>query len=176
MAELNNAYAAALFALSSEAGTCEEVSSGLKDLVTVFSENPDYVELLSNPALPKSERAALAHAAFDGRISQDLVSFVLLLCDGGHLREIEDCAEDFEGLYQASLRTATAHVRSAVALTEEQKTRLCARLGALTGKTVTLSCTVDSALLGGLTVEIDGTVYDGSLRHRMDDMKKVMDQ
>lgn len=176
MAERNNAYAAALFSLAAESDSCEEMSRGLKDLVAVFSENPEYVELLSSPALAKSERAALAHAAFDGRLPEDLVSFVLLLSEGRHLGELEDCAAEFDGLYRAYLRTATARVLSASELTEDQKVRLKARLEQISGKTVALSCAVDPALLGGLRVELDGTVYDGSLRRRMDDIKKVIDQ
>lgn len=176
MAERNNAYAAALFSLAAESESLEEMSSGLKDLVAVFSQNPQYTELLSSPALPKSERAALAHAALDGHLPQDLVSFVLLLAEGGHLGELEECASEFDGLYRDYLRSATARVVSAVALSEDQKLRLKTRLEQISGKKILLSCTVDASLLGGLRVDLDGTVYDGSLRRRMDDIKKVMDQ
>ena len=176
MAERNNAYAEALFALAAETGMCEEISSGLNLLTELFSQYPEYAELLSTPALSKEERASLAHAAFDGRIPADLISFLLILCDKRDLEELSACSEAYDGLYRDSLRTATAYVCSATELTEEQKERLKGRLEKISGKRVFLSCIVDPSLLGGITVELDGTVYDGSLRHRMDDMKKVMDQ
>lgn len=176
MAEMNKAYAAALFALGQDSGTSQALSEGVKLLTRVFSEYPEYVELLSSPALPSSERETLVREAFDGRIPADLVSFLLLICQGGHLGEWDACAEEFEELYQESLRSATATVRSAVELTEEETSRLRARLEALSGKTVTLACSVDPSLLGGIVAELDGTVYDGSLRRRMDQIKKVMDE
>ena len=176
MAELNKAYASALFALALENGTEAEISAGLKDMKEVLEENPEYADLLSAPTVPKSERAALVHAALDGRLPEDLISFLLLLCDGGLLNEFEACASDYEALYRAHLRTQTAYVVSAVALSEEQKCHLKERLETLSGKSVTLQCSLDPSLLGGMTVELDGKVYDGSLRHRMDEMKKVLDQ
>ena len=176
MAELNKAYASALFTLAQETGEEGAVEEGLKTLVGVFADHPEYELLLSAPSLSKTERDALVHQAFDGRLPEDLISFLLLLCQGGHLKELESCAAEYEALYQRSLRLATAKVCSAVALTKDQKEKLQNRLETLSGKQVTLSCTVDPALVGGITVELDGKVYDGSLRRRMDDIKKVMEQ
>jgi F-type H+-transporting ATPase subunit delta len=176
MAEQNKAYASALFALALESGEGAEISAGLKDLTEAMKANPEYAELLSTPVLPKSERAALVHQAFDGRLPGDLISFLLLLSEGGRLKELEACAEDFEALYQAHLRSQTAYVTSATELTEEQKQRLKERLEAQSGKTVTLQCSVDASLLGGVRVDFDGRVFDGSLRRRMDEIKKVLDQ
>ena len=51
-----------------------------------------------------------------------------------------------------------------------------AALSARMGRTVTLTCTVDESLLGGLTVCVDGKVLDGSLRHRLHAVKDVMKQ
>jgi F-type H+-transporting ATPase subunit delta len=174
--ELNKAYASALFSLAQESGNASEISEGMKTLLSVFEENPEYAVLLSSPSVSKTERTELVHRAFDGNLPADLISFLLLLCTGGHLKELKACAEEYEYLYRVSLRVATAEVRSAVALTEDQKEKLRNRLQTLSGKQVTLSCTVDPTLVGGLTVEVDGTVYDGSLRRRMDEMKKVMEQ
>ncbi|MBP3301039.1 MAG: ATP synthase F1 subunit delta [Clostridia bacterium] len=174
--ELNKAYASALFSLAREAGNAAEIGEGLKTLTQIFAENPEYGLLLASPSVPKTERTALVHQAFDGKLPEDLISFLLLLCSGGHLKELDACAEEYEFLYQASLRVATAEVCSAMELTEEQKQKLQNRLESLSGKQVTLSCTVDPTLVGGLTVALDGKVYDGSLRRRMDDIKKVMEQ
>ena len=174
--ELNKAYASALFSLAEETGKASEISEGIQTLLAVFEENPEYAVLLSSPSVSKTERTALVHRAFDGRLPEDLISFLLLLCTGGHLKELSACAEEYDALYQASLRVAVAEVCSAVELTEEQKKKLQNRLETLSGKQVILSCTVDSSLMGGLTVNLDGTVYDGSLRRRMDEIKKVMEQ
>ena len=176
MAEITKDYAAALFLLAKESGKETAVAESMKQVAALMAEHPEYGELLSSPAVSKAERLQLAAQAFEGRIEDDLLSFVYLLCEKGHMREFCACAEEFEGLYRDSLRRTTAIVRSAVALTEDEKAKLAQQLSARTGKEVSLSCTVDPSLLGGVSVELDGTVYDGSLRRRLYDMKKVMDE
>ena len=59
-------------------------------------------------------------------------------------------------------------------LTGEEKEKLRAALSKRTGTTVELHYAIDPALLGGLIVEIDGTRMDGSLRHRLQEIKEVM--
>lgn len=176
MAERNNAYAEALFEIASETGKTDRIAEGLTLLTELFDQNPEYTELLSSPAVPRSERESLIHAALDGAVEEDLISFLLLLCEGRHLGELAECAAEYQELYRYSQRTAVADVRSAVALTQDEQVRLRERLEKISGKSVTLRCTVDPALLGGITVNLDGTVYDGSIRRRMDDMKKVMEE
>ena len=79
--------------------------------------------------------------------------------------------------YVANMFAARAAAKNAYdALTEEQKTRLCDRISQMQGGPVTLSYSIDPDLLGGMVVEMDGKVYDGSLRHRLQELKGVMNQ
>ena len=79
-------------------------------------------------------------------------------------------------MYQTAMAASTAEVVSAVPLTEEEIHRLTATLSARMGRTVTLTCTVDESLLGGMVVRVDGKVLDGSLRSRLHAVKDVMKQ
>ena len=56
-----------------------------KQLSAIFQENPDYIELLSAPNLPKPERIALAKQALSGNVPDTLCAFVQLLCERGYL-------------------------------------------------------------------------------------------
>ena len=72
------------------------------------------------------------------------------------------------------MKISVARVVSSVPLTLEEKKRLKARLEKMSGRKVSLECSVDKSLLGGLVVEMDGKVINGSLRQRLDEMKDVM--
>ena len=65
---------------------------------------------------------------------------------------------------------------SAVALTEGEKTTLIEKLSRKFGRTIHLECAVDPSLLGGLVVNVDGKVIDGSLKHRLQEIKEVMNR
>lgn len=172
MAEMHKGYATALFELSSDEKTNEE----LKELTEIFVNNTEYVDLLSAPTLPKKERIDLLKVALGDRFSPILTDFILLMCEKGVLSELALCQEEYEKLYKESVRETVAYVCSAVALSDEEKSKLKIRLEKISGYKVVLECSVDKKLMGGITVEIDGKLYDGSVKSRLDDIKKVINK
>ena len=143
---------------------------------TLFADHPAYVELLACPAIPQSERTALLEQALGDALPEQVLSFVQLLCNHGHIRCLPACIEDYRRLYQAAVAMSTAYVTSAVPLTEEEKVRLTDQLSATHHRTIELVCTVDESLLGGMIVALDGKVIDGSLRRRLRVVKEVIEQ
>ena len=99
-----------------------------------------------------------------------------LLCAKGHSALLSDSVAQLRHLYEDAIRRHTAYVVSAVPLSDEQQRRLREKLEKIGGGTVQLSCTVDESLLGGIRVELDGKVLDGSLKNRLQDVKEVMIQ
>jgi F-type H+-transporting ATPase subunit delta len=65
-------------------------------------------------------------------------------------------------------------VRTAVPLDDRAKERLGAALSSATGKTVSVKAVVDPGVIGGVVARIGDTVFDGSVRHRLDQLKEVI--
>jgi len=59
-------------------------------------------------------------------------------------------------------------------LSDEQRRRLVNKLSEVTGKTVSLQCRVDPECLGGVRLELDGIQVDGTVRHRLNEMHKLL--
>ena len=169
-------YATALFMLAGETGAEENWLSALDTVSALLEENGAYVEFLASPGIPKAERTEALSAVFSGHIPEEVVSFLQILCERGHIRSFFECAEEYRALYQAAKAMIPARVISAVPLTDEEQKRLTQKLEAMSNKTVFAEWAVDPSLLGGVVVEMDGKVLDGSLRHRLQDMKDVMDR
>lgn len=176
MTDLSREYAEALFALAAEHDQTKEYLEALDTAATLLADNPDYVELLACPAISKDERDGLLAQTFGQILPEQVLAFIQLLCAHGRIRSLSDCIAEYRLLYQTAVAMSTAEVVSAVPLTEEEKERLAAALATRMGRTVTLVCTVDESLLGGLSVTIDGKVLDGSLRSRLHAVKEVMKQ
>lgn len=176
MTEQSKAYAEALYALAAETGEEKVCLDGLELVRAALADTPEYMELLASPAIPMAERNALLEQAFGAAVPEAVLSFTGLLCAHGCVRSLPACVEEYRRLYQAALSLSTAYVTSAVALTEAQKQQLIQRLEKVSGHTVTLECAVDETLMGGITVRLDGKVLDGSLRHRLYEVKEVMEQ
>ena len=176
MTDLSREYAEALFALAAENDREKEYLEALDEAAALLGDNPEYVELLACPAVPRDERDSLLEQALGSILPEQVLAFVQLLCAHGRIRSFGDCIAQYRLLYQTAVAMSTAQVVSAVPLTEQEKERLSAVHTARMGRTVTLECTVDEGLLGGLSVTIDGKVLDGSLRSRLHAVKEVMKQ
>ena len=174
--ELSREYAEALYALAAEQDREKEYLEALDTADALLADNPAYVELLACPAIPRDERDGLLEQALGALLPEQVLAFIQLLCAHGRIRSLTDCIAEYRLMYQTAVSMSTAVVTSAVPLTEEEKDRLAAALSARMGRTITLECTVDESLLGGLTVCVDGKVLDGSLRHRLHAVKDVMKQ
>ena len=174
MREICKEYAAALFALGCECGEESALMSDLETMRSLFEQNGDYAVLLSSPAIPLGERLCAVRAALEGHFFEHAVSFVLLLCEKGHARSFDACVTEYRRLLDERNAVVVARVRSAVELTDGQKAALKAKLEKTSGASVTLQCTVDPSLIGGVAVEMDGRIMDGSVRRRLQRIKEVM--
>lgn len=172
----SKAYAEALFSLAMENRQEKAYLDALETAAGIFADEPAYADFLSSPGIPAGERTAALSAALGDVLPEQVMSFLKLLTEKRHIRMFGDCVDEYRRLYEASVALTPAEAVSAAPLTEEQKDRLREKLEKLCGGAVQLTCTVDPTLLGGLTVTLDGKILDGSLRHRLHDMKEVMHQ
>lgn len=174
MAQVSNEYATALFELAQESGTSEEILQSLLSVSELMNENPEYADFLSSPNIPKSERVDAIEQAFRGSMPEYVVSFLSLLCERGRIRNLSECISEYKQLCDAANHISVADVASAVELTEGEKKALTEKLEKLCGNAVILNCKVDPSLIGGIVVTVDGKVIDGSIRHRLHELKEVM--
>ena len=176
MSTVAREYAEALFLLACEENAEKEIGESLSAICRIFDGSPEYKELLSSPAVPVPERAAIIDEAFRGSLPEHTVSFLQLLSEKGRMELIEECAEEYRKLAENKRASSEATVTSAVALTESEIAALKAKLEKISGKTVSLNFCVDAEIMGGIIVEMDGKVMDGSIRHRLQELKDVMNK
>ena len=174
MTDVAKEYGAALFLLACEENAKKEYSEALAVMKETFSETPEYLEFLDSPSIAVGERLAAIEAAFCDRVPEHVLSFLLLLCEKGRISCFFGAAEEYFSLYDAFLRRSNARVTSAVELSADEKQSVKAKLESIYNGEVNVEYIVDDAILGGLVVEINGKIMDGSLRHRLHEVKEVI--
>ena len=176
MTQTNKEYAEALFLLSREKDCINKYSEILSDIKNIIAENPDYLEFLSSPAVDLSERIGAITEAFSGICDEYLLNFLKLLCENGRIKELLSCIEEFEYLKTLAENKTTATVFYAYPLDEAQKQALRAKLENKVGKNIDFIFIEDKSLIGGIKVELDGKVIDGSAKHYLNKVKGVISQ
>ena len=174
MAEISKEYGTALFMLACEKNQKDEYAKALQTVQTALEQAPDYVEFLYSPAIPKEERLASLDTTFSGNIPEEVLSYMKLLCEKGHIREFAESAEAYRLLFAESERVMQVRITSAVALHEEEKEKLCRKLESVYKCSVQAEYAVDASLVGGVIAEVDGKILDGSLKSRLRDLKEVI--
>ena len=95
-------------------------------------------------------------------------------CGAGRAADLPAIARAVLDQGAASRNHAIAEVRSAVPLTDQQRTRLASALKASTGKDVEIKVVIDPTVLGGIITQIGDTVIDGSVRHRLNRVRETL--
>lgn len=176
MTEMNREYGTALFMLAKELGVENEYVLALECVEEVFDGNPQYLDFLSSPNISIDERLSALETAFKDSVPQNVLSFVQLLCEKGRVNSLKGSIEEYKKLLDAQNKVSTAVVTSAVELTDNEKEKLQNKLEIKTGHSVILECRVDSTIMGGILIEIDGKTIDASLKNRLHEVKDVISQ
>ncbi len=174
MTTTSREYAEALFELAVQGGVTKETSEGLETVVSALLQTPDYRALLASPAITKEERLAALDTAFRGKIPDILLAILRMMISRGHVSAINGMARDYDELARGYRGESMAVVTSAVPLKEAEAVALREKMEKRLGRQVTLQCAVDPDLIGGIRVEVDGRVIDGSIRNKLDEIKEVM--
>lgn len=175
MTQASQIYGKSLYDLAAEENLTEEITEEMDAVGKIFKENPDYITLLSEPSIHKDERLRMLDDAFRGEVHPYLLNFLKILTEKGIIREFGACARRVRELYNKDHGISSAVVTSAVPLSEEQAGQLQQRLEVMSGRKVILSQRIDETVLGGLRVEIDGRLLDGTVRTRLDDLRRKVD-
>lgn len=172
MAERNYSaeYGTALYELAKESDCSKSVLSDFRQAVSLFKDNPDFVKMLSSPALNPSERSACLDNTFGSGIQPYLLNFFKLLAEKRRFGSVYDCLKVYEKLYCSDNGILAVTAVSAVKLSEKQADALREKLRLKTGREILLNLKTDESCIGGIRLEYDGKRYDASVRGRLSDM------
>lgn len=168
-------YADALFELSVEEDTLDVTFEELKALKVIFDENKELTELLASPIVSEDEKHTILKNVFEGRVSQTTFNFLCVVADKGRAAYFAKMTEVFRELYNKNKGILDVEVVTSEPLSEELEKKLVSKLEASTGKKVNITKTVDKSILGGIIVRYENSEIDGSIRKRLDDMRKNID-
>jgi len=174
MKDLGHEYGTALFMLAIENGEMQAYKDALALVAEILEAEKVYYDFLQNPAIAAKERSACIASAFGKALPREVLSFLQLLCEKGRMSCFFEAVKTYFALYDAACRVANVTVTSATSLTDEEKKKLENKLKTVSGQTVAATYAVDPALLGGIIIEMDGKIIDGSLRRRLSELKGVI--
>jgi F-type H+-transporting ATPase subunit delta len=166
-------YAKALVDVAAEANTLESVGAELDQLVAVWQAEPAVAAFFGNPAIRLADKAeTLRRLSVRMALSPLLARFLALLLSRHRLGAVPGVSQTYRDLMHRRLGRVQAAVTTAVPLGPDLQESLRRRLAEELGRTVLLEPRVDPAILGGMVVQVDSMVHDGSLRTQLKQLKE----
>jgi F-type H+-transporting ATPase subunit delta len=165
-------YARALLTLAEEQKKLERIGSDVEKISALVRASRDLELFLQNPTIMKDKKTRALREIFSKTVDSTTLHFLLLLVAKGRENILMPIIGQFRLLVDEKMGIVRAEVTSAVALTEQQEKGLVNRLEGFTGKKVQVQYSLDRSLQGGFLARIGDTVFDASIRHQLELLRK----
>lgn len=165
-------YAETLFELADRNDATEEYGDAIETVARVIEENPDVRLFLETPRVDDEDKKDVIRRVFGDRLPRHVVNFLLVTIDKRRQRILREIATQYHALLDE--RMGREHVQVSVARPVDDPTRemIAERLSTALGKTAIPHIRVRPEIIGGLVVRTGDTIYDGSVRRRLDGMRR----
>jgi F-type H+-transporting ATPase subunit delta len=165
-------YAETLFELARRNEAMEEYGSGLAVVARQLDEEPRFRMFLETPRIDDGDRKALIRKVFGDSLPTLVLNFVLVTIDKRRQRLLRSISREYQALLDEHL--GREHVEVTLARTPDDATQavIAARLSSALGKKAIPHIRVRPEIIGGLIVRTTDTIFDGTVRRRLEGMRR----
>jgi F-type H+-transporting ATPase subunit delta len=167
-------YAETLFELARRNEGLERYQEGIETVARLLEENPRFRLFLETPRIPAEDKKQVIRTAFAAALPRPLLNFLLVVLDKRRQKLVREIAREYHGLVDAHMNRVHAEVPLARPHDVTGLEAVADRLTALLGRTAIPHVRVKPDILGGVVVRAGDTIYDGSLRRRLDGMRRQL--
>lgn len=165
-------YAEALYDFAASGGTVDDVDADVGTLVAALEDSRELANFFASPIISREKKSVVVRSLFEGKVSKATLRFLSLLVDKRRENILGPILSAYQSLRDRQLGVARAAARSATPLGNDERADVRTALERLTGMKIRLQSETDESLIGGVIVRIGDTVYDGSLRNKLNHLKE----
>lgn len=170
MNEIASRYALALFSISEDLGSTNDFQQQIKEIISLLSENKQFIHVLNSPFLTKEERKNMIKTTFKG-FNSNIVNLIYVLIDNNRITYLEDVCFEFNSLTNNKRGVKEGFVYSTEYLSKDLLKKITEAISLKEQKEIELKNLIDSNLIGGVKVVIGNHVYDGSIKNKLNELK-----
>ena len=150
----------------------ENVLSQLRDISETISSNEELANVINNPSISTDEKQIVICKLFQNNVLPVVYNFLFVLNLRKRLNIISEIADEFEKELEELKNILRVDITSAIDLSDERKTDIRNRVAEKLQKDVKVKWGVDSDIIAGLVFNINDTVVDNSIKHKLDKLSE----
>ena len=166
-------YAAGLLVIAKAEGGGDDLANELFAIGRAIDGSDELRDAITDIRIPLERKQTILADVLEGRASSMAIALVNMLVSAGKARDITEVGRLMIDKAAHSQDLTVAEVRSAIELDAATVAKLEEKLAAATGKRIKANVIVDPAIVGGLVAKVGDTVFDGSVRSRLQDLREA---
>ena len=167
-------YAETLLELALREELIEEYGDALATVAQLLDEDAKFLGFMETPRIDDNDRKAVVQKVFGTEIPRHVLNFVLVTIDKRRQRLLREISQQYNALVDERLNREHVSVTLARSVDEDTKNVIADRLSGALGKTAIPHFRVKPDIIGGLVIRTSDTIYDGSIRRRLDGMRRQL--
>lgn len=171
---ISRRYADALFELALERNQLDRFDEEVKAVYGSITEDKEFSSVLTHPQVSGEEKTAMLENVFKGKVSEDILGLFHLVIRKNRESELVEILKVFTDKVRDYKRITTAYVTSAKPLSESRLNEIKEKLSQNLNKQVNIEAEVKPELIGGVRILVDGRVIDGTIKKKVDELKKQL--
>jgi F-type H+-transporting ATPase subunit delta len=153
----------------------DALSAQFSDFLATWNGSQELREFFENPAVPATEKVAILDKMnAQLKLQNELRNLIAVLISNDRIGQVNEVAQAWHRLLQEQLGIRPAEIVTARELDNKERAGLVDKIAKLAGSRIEASFKLDASILGGTVVRIGSTVYDGSVRGRLERLKEAL--
>jgi F-type H+-transporting ATPase subunit delta len=151
------------------------IDAQFTDFLATLKGSPELREFFENPAVAAKQKVDfLDKLNATLKLQKELRNLIAVLISNDRIGQVAEVAAAYRSLLQQQQGIRPAEIVTARELDGAERDALAAEIAKLAGSKIQASFTLDKSILGGTVVRIGSTVYDGSVRGRLERLKEAL--
>lgn len=169
MAELtvDLTYGKALFQAALESSKTELILKEAMEVDQLFQNEKEFFQFFCSPIISSAEKKAVIRKVFSDQISPEMVNFLMILIDKGRGKHFHKIVNQYRLQLEESEGYARGTIYTVIPLNEAKLGEFEEKTGKLLRKRVKLENQIDTSLIGGVRILVEGKLIDASVRSRL---------
>jgi F-type H+-transporting ATPase subunit delta len=167
-------YAETLFELATRNEGVERYQDAIETVARLLDENAQLRLFVETPRIDAGDKKRVLKGALGDAFPKSFVNFLMVVIDKRRQRLLRQIAREYHDLVDQSMNRVHAEVTVARPLDDQAVKAITDRLSALLGRTAIPHVRVKPEILGGIVVRAGDTIYDGSIKSRLEGMRRQL--
>ena len=171
MENVASRYGLALYSLALEENKIDSWQTDVKTLKGIFLENPDFIMILGSSFISLEERIEILEKSLKG-VDKSIVALINVVMENNRTESLLDVFDSFNSYCNQYRGVSEGLIYSTLKLDQTVIDQIEKKISKIEGSKVELKNVIDPSLIGGVKVVIKDRIYDGSIKHNIEMMKK----